>query len=191
MQASELLASNGGFAFSNRRSLISANEPAEPTQTGNNDNASEHTAPESLNGAIAVGAKSFERMMAVSHENGLSAAIKLSRIYDKMAIGAVHFSYVKQNGDLRQAFGTRNPELIARYTSVTEADERNSRSLGDNTHLVYYDLTLSDGSSGWRCFCIADLIGLMSNETYTYLPESRKYVDIETRTPLNMNVALP
>lgn len=78
---------------------------------------------------------------------------KLSKLRDIMTAGVAHFHYYKQNGDRREAYGTRCQAIITRMSS-----NRNERQ-EDGAHFVYFDIQKND----WRCFCVHDFIGLDEN----------------------------
>ena len=62
---------------------------------------------------------------------------------------AVRFSYRKQDGTLREAFGTLKPCLLEEYRAGSKS---RSRSTNDCVH--YFDLE----RNAWRCFCPENFI---------------------------------
>ncbi len=81
--------------------------------------------------------------------------LQISMLLDRMRKGIAKFSFFKQNGEHRQAYGTRNESLIQalggerfRGGSLTNTP--------DGTHVPYYDIQ----RHAWRCFCVPDFDAL-------------------------------
>ena len=75
--------------------------------------------------------------------------LTVSRIKDRMRAGVAKFSFVKQNGDIRIAYGTRNPALLSHFNTNTEGH----LSEPDGNHFNYFDIQRQN----WRCFCTPDV----------------------------------
>lgn len=71
-------------------------------------------------------------------------------IKNRLASGDVHFTYRKKDGSEREAYGTRNTDII------TLNDAMPSGNGSEKTGVItYYDLN----SKGWRSFKIENFIG--------------------------------
>jgi hypothetical protein len=71
-------------------------------------------------------------------------------IKNRLASGDVHFTYRKKDGTEREAYGTRNTDII------TINDAMPSGNGSEKTGVIsYYDLT----SNGWRSFKTENFIG--------------------------------
>ena len=77
-----------------------------------------------------------------------------------MAMGGVRFTYNKQNGDERQAFGTLREDVIREVNpnAFDNARGREESSNDDGAHVVYFDLQKRD----WRSFCTEDFVALVT-----------------------------
>ena len=86
-------------------------------------------------------------------ERSVNEALKETDELDYLMIQlrnrAVRFSYRKQDGTLREAFGTLKPCLLEEYQA-----ERKSRSRSTNDCVYYFDLE----RNAWRCFCPENFI---------------------------------
>ncbi len=67
-------------------------------------------------------------------------------LYNGLLEGIVHFSFIKNDGSVRSAYGTLNSEVIRKHIGERTGRE-NSRSR-HNGLVHYYDLEKDD----WRCF---------------------------------------
>ena len=67
-----------------------------------------------------------------------------------LALGDVYFSYLKKDGTVREAYGTRNTNIINEYN----ASPRGNSSEKDGV-ITYYDIEFE----GWRSFKIENFIG--------------------------------
>lgn len=75
--------------------------------------------------------------------------VKICHLIDMMSKGVVEFSYMKQNGELRHAKGTRCPDFLsANNISSTSSNFREQTGY----HVPYFDLE----KSAFRCFCTPD-----------------------------------
>lgn len=83
----------------------------------------------------------------------MEIALNISRLRDRMRAGVVAFFYMKQNGSLREAYGTRNPDVIRLLGGNTDLSARRpDASMADGTHFHYFDIQRGD----WRMFCTED-----------------------------------
>lgn len=82
----------------------------------------------------------------------MTCALYISRLRDRMRAGVVAFSYMKQNGSLRKAYGTRNPDVIRLLHGNTDLSARRPDASNDGAHFHYFDVQQGD----WRCFCTED-----------------------------------
>ena len=86
-------------------------------------------------------------------ENAVNEALQQTDELDNLLIQlrnrAVRFSCRKQDGTLREAFGTLKPCLLEEYGAVSKS---RSRSTNDCVH--YFDLE----RNAWRCFCPENFI---------------------------------
>jgi len=83
----------------------------------------------------------------------------ISLLLDLMAMGGVHFTYNKQNGDARQAFGTLREDIIREINpeAFNDARGRDGSSNDDGAHVVYFDIQ----KRAWRSFCTEDFVVLV------------------------------
>ena len=99
-------------------------------------------------------------------ENAVNEALQQTDELDNLLIQlrnrAVRFSYRKQDGTLREAFGTLKPCLLEEYRAGSKS---RSRSTNDCVH--YFDLE----RNAWRCFCPENFITITSFRNL--LPRSR------------------
>lgn len=68
--------------------------------------------------------------------------------------GAVRFTFIKKDGSVRTAYGTRNPELISNATGVAFSESTSSRPNPN----AFYDLE----KMAWRSYIpenVTDIIG--------------------------------
>ena len=86
-------------------------------------------------------------------ENAVNEALQQTDELDNLLIQlrnrAVRFCYRKQDGTLREAFGTLKPCLLEEYRAGSKS---RSRSTNDCVH--YFDLE----RNAWRCFCPENFI---------------------------------
>ena len=69
-------------------------------------------------------------------------AMMIENLKDKLRNGVAHFLYTKKNGEIREAWGTTNPTLAAKYTNGRGC----SREMYATT--AYFDIE----KSAWRSF---------------------------------------
>lgn len=81
-----------------------------------------------------------------------SISAMLEYLKNKMADEVCHFSFKKSDGTLREAYGTRNSEMIDRYCP-TASRPKNRRANDNPSTFTYFDLE----KDNWRCFNIANL----------------------------------
>lgn len=87
------------------------------------------------------------RMEAITHrtQNNLMAGAKAMMIESlkrQMRNGIAHFIYQKKNGEIREAWGTTNAALAAKYTNGCGFSRENYFTT------AYFDVE----KSGWRSF---------------------------------------
>lgn len=81
----------------------------------------------------------------------------LTELEDMMNDDIVHFTYIKRDGTVRNAYGTRALDIIE-----TRCPEKPSKKEHFNaTTFPYFDLEKED----WRCFCIETLREINHNYT--------------------------
>ena len=83
----------------------------------------------------------------------LKKILKIAQVLDRMKLGVATFSYFKQNGNHRLAYGTRNPDIIRSFTTIVDDPRGNNGSAHDGDHVSYFDIQRRD----WRCFCASDI----------------------------------
>ena len=69
-------------------------------------------------------------------------AMKIESLKNKLRSGVAHFLYTKKNGEIREAWGTTNPTLAAKYSIGRGC----SREMYATT--AYFDIE----KSAWRSF---------------------------------------
>lgn len=79
--------------------------------------------------------------------------LTISQIRDRMRLGVAKFTYDKQNGDVRVAYGTRNRQVIAEIGETASSEEGTRRGGEDGAHFAYFDIQ----RRAWRCFCTCDI----------------------------------
>lgn len=85
--------------------------------------------------------------------NPSAMAFQISRLRDKMRVGIAKFTFDKQNGDRRIAYGTRNPAIMGSLDY--QGRENPSQRTGGGAHFHYFDVEKAD----FRCFCVEDFVG--------------------------------
>lgn len=86
----------------------------------------------------------------------LAKLLLISKINDRCRCGVAKFSFRKQNGDVRIAYGTRNAEVIAMFQQDGGGNEEERRNNGDGGHFHYFDIQ----RQAWRCFCTEDVLSV-------------------------------
>ena len=71
-------------------------------------------------------------------------------IKERLSSGDVHFTYRKKDGTEREAYGTRNLDIITRHCAIPSGNGSEKGGV-----ITYYDLN----SNGWRSFRIENFIG--------------------------------
>ncbi len=93
----------------------------------------------------------------------LDTAPQLSaKIVAQMHAGVAHFSFVKKDGSVREAYGTLNKQLLETFLGPSE-EVTQTEPVPDSTQIFqnYYDLTAEgDGKKKWRRYDLANLICL-------------------------------
>ena len=77
-------------------------------------------------------------------------------IKERLASGGVHFTYRKKDGTEREAYGTRNIDIIAGNDAIPSGFGSTKRGV-----ITYYDID----SEGWRSFRIENFIGFKTDCT--------------------------
>lgn len=71
-------------------------------------------------------------------------------IKERLASGDIHFTYRKKDGTEREAYGTRNTDIIMLNDAMPSGNGSEKTGV-----ITYYDLT----SKGWRSFKTENFIG--------------------------------
>lgn len=71
-------------------------------------------------------------------------------IKNRLASGDVHFTYRKKDGTEREAYGTRNTDIITINDAMPSGNGSEKAGV-----ITYYDLN----SNGWRSFKVENFIG--------------------------------
>lgn len=71
----------------------------------------------------------------------------LAELKQMLSDEVVHFVFRKTDGNIREAYGTRVPEIIRRYDSSGAGDGRNPQRAHSGT-FPYFDIE----RRAWRCF---------------------------------------
>lgn len=79
-------------------------------------------------------------------------AKKLRLLLNEMTLGIVRFTYQKENGEIRQAFGTLNRNIYIHYID--------SRPWSRNHVQAYFDMQTMD----FRCFSVANLLEVYTDD---------------------------
>jgi len=88
----------------------------------------------------------------LDEREALNKTLIISQIRDRTYIGVSKFCYVKQNGEIRVAYGTRNPEVIRLLNGNEQPDNGHSNE-PDGAHFNYFDVQ----RHAWRRFCTSDI----------------------------------
>ena len=91
--------------------------------------------------------------LEMNEREALTKLLTISQIKDRVAVGVARFTYIKQNGETRVAYGTRNREVMQQveYRGTNNQDRTRQQ---DGGHFVYFDL----GRGDWRSFCTPDIV---------------------------------
>ena len=71
-------------------------------------------------------------------------------IKERLASGDIHFTYRKKDGTEREAYGTRNTDIIIVHDAMPSGNGSEKTGV-----ITYYDLN----SKGWRSFKTENFIG--------------------------------
>ena len=71
-------------------------------------------------------------------------------IKERLSSGDVHFTYLKKDGTEREAYGTRNLDIITLQGAIPSGNGSEKGGV-----IAYYDLD----SQGWRSFRIENFVG--------------------------------
>ena len=107
-----------------------------------------------------IGMVEDHRRLGCQETTAMTCALYISRLRDRMRAGVVAFSYMKQNGSLRKAYGTRNPDIIRLCHGNTDLAARRPDASNDGGHFHYFDIQQGD----WRCFCTEDFQSITDDE---------------------------
>jgi len=89
----------------------------------------------------------------------LGKLLIISQIRDRMRYGVVKFTFMKQNGDVRIAYGTLNQDVISMFQPAGNNHSSSGNTTADGGHFGYFDVQKRD----WRCFCVEDIISFDHN----------------------------
>ena len=72
--------------------------------------------------ALVISNQTATRMAVIASRTGSelmagAKAMMIEQLKEKLCNGVAHFVFVKNNGELREAFGTTNPAVAAKYTN--------------------------------------------------------------------------
>ena len=98
--------------------------------------------------ALAISNMTAVRMAVIAERTNstFAAGVKammIESLKEKLRNGVAHFVYLKKNGELREAFGTTNKTIVAKYTNGRGC----SRELFKTT--AYFDIE----AGAFRSFC--------------------------------------
>ena len=90
---------------------------------------------------------------------------EIGMVEDHLRLGrqettAMTCALMKQNGSLRKAYGTRNPDVIRLCHGNTDLSARRPDASNDGAHFHYFDIQQGD----WRCFCTEDFQSITDDE---------------------------
>ena len=103
-----------------------------------------------------------------NEREALGKTLIVSQIRDRMRKGVAKFSYEKQNGDIRVAYGTRNREVI-RLLGGGEEQRSGSTTEPDGRHFNYFDIQRHE----WRQFCTPDVKSVQTDILITNISTIR------------------
>lgn len=97
--------------------------------------------------ALVITNDTATRMAVIATRTGSelmagAKAMMICELKNKLHNGVAHFLYTKKNGEIREAWGTTNPTLAAKYTNGRGC----SREMYATT--AYFDIE----KSAWRSF---------------------------------------
>ena len=152
------------------RALTDANQPqatpaasgaaTAPTRSTHTDNTVEVVLEEPTDELSRI----EETLMEYETErDALDDLLTISIIRDRLRAGIGKFTFQKQNGDTRVAYGTRRGSIIERSTGGDIG--REGRSHSDGRHFAYFDIQRND----WRCFCVEDIMSV-DTDFFTDVP---------------------
>lgn len=79
---------------------------------------------------------------SVDETTAMAKALMIESVKRQMRQGIAHFVYRKKNGEIREAFGTTNPAVVAKHTNGNGV----TKEMYTNT--AYFDIE----KGGWRSF---------------------------------------
>lgn len=74
--------------------------------------------------------------------------ILMEELKKRMKDDVVHFTFKKKDGTVRQAYGTRESEIIVRHEGAVLPDDKSKRQVHNGNTFPYYDIE----RKAWRCF---------------------------------------
>lgn len=80
--------------------------------------------------------------------------VKFDELKKRMGEEVTHFSFVKKDGSLRQAYGTRLSEVIVRHEGAALPPDGQRHKSGST--FSYFDIE----RQAWRCFKVESLIDI-------------------------------
>ena len=131
----------------------SAQEQSTPELLDEQTSATVTQAPSSADELRAIEERFAMNGSPEDERRNLKKLLKIAQVLDRMKIGVAQFSYFKQNGNYREAYGTRNHEIIRLLGGNTENPRADRNGNYDGEHVAYFDIQRRD----WRCFCAADI----------------------------------
>lgn len=92
-----------------------------------------------MNPILVVNRQSLKRAKVIANRTnsvkcGIAKAILIAKLKEKLNKGIAHFSYIKKNGELREAWGTTNSSFVEKYINGRGV----SREAYNTT--VYFDI---------------------------------------------------
>lgn len=85
-----------------------------------------------------------------------SLMILIDELKKRMKDDVVHFTFKKKDGTVRQAYGTRESEIIVRHEGAVLPDEGTKRKASNGNTFPYYDIE----RQAWRCFRMDTLMDI-------------------------------
>ena len=73
-----------------------------------------------MNPILMVNRQSMKRVKVVTErtgsiKSGITKAVLIAELKEKLNKGIAHFIFIKKNGEVREAWGTTNPSFVEKY----------------------------------------------------------------------------